>query len=501
MGLRLWRRFRIAPGVTVNLSKSGASVSIGARGAHVTFGRRGVRQTVGIPGTGVYYTEHTPWRDNTTGNGSEKETREVPLPMIENNPASQDFPESVDSSSSPTRTTFGSNLPVPAGRVRDPYTGRFIKQTGQAPTDRRGGITYVKVPFSTLGRSLALRYNPWGKTTVLPSIGLLPEIAEEAQTLRSETEFSEFVGKLIRRATEGLPDCPKHLCDGVVWAETGCCLKCNPGQVAHESHWVPPDDVDGKGHWAPGPRHGVLAKLRNGELRKLQLPSGKALWESNLWQKYYEDFQERMTDGNGDNYPGEAEDVDRVIWNRYLVEAEILEFMKCVWNRVGRYGDQVCYDPATRHVTFEEHTATFQRITNSRKLALFLGIVGLVAFFGLFLLVSTGNNYGLFQGNTEAVKPVAEQHTSKSGSPEGHNKGALRRYHRDAVNARSPASHPAAGSESNDSASGLLVLLLVAAVIVGVGWLFGLDPVTSLLVAIVAFAAGLVSGGRRRRRY
>ncbi|MBI3748931.1 MAG: DUF4236 domain-containing protein, partial [Chloroflexi bacterium] len=53
---RLWRRVRVAPGVTINLSKSGPSVSVGPRGAKMTFGRRGVRQTLGIPGTGLYAT-------------------------------------------------------------------------------------------------------------------------------------------------------------------------------------------------------------------------------------------------------------------------------------------------------------------------------------------------------------------------------------------------------------------------------------------------------------
>ena len=56
MGLRLFRRIRIAPGISLNLSKSGFSTSFGVRGAHVTVGPRGVRRTVGLPGTGVYYT-------------------------------------------------------------------------------------------------------------------------------------------------------------------------------------------------------------------------------------------------------------------------------------------------------------------------------------------------------------------------------------------------------------------------------------------------------------
>ena len=57
MGFRFFRRVRIAPGVHVNLSKSGGSVSIGPRGTALTVGTSGVRATAGIPGTGLYYTK------------------------------------------------------------------------------------------------------------------------------------------------------------------------------------------------------------------------------------------------------------------------------------------------------------------------------------------------------------------------------------------------------------------------------------------------------------
>jgi Protein of unknown function (DUF4236) len=58
--LRTWRRIRVAPGVTLNLSNRGVSTSIGPRGAHVTLGRNGVRETVGIPGTGLFLTKTIP---------------------------------------------------------------------------------------------------------------------------------------------------------------------------------------------------------------------------------------------------------------------------------------------------------------------------------------------------------------------------------------------------------------------------------------------------------
>jgi hypothetical protein len=59
MGIRFQRRIRIAPGLRLNLSRSGVSASVGRRGAWLTFGRRGTRTTVGLPGTGLSYTSKT----------------------------------------------------------------------------------------------------------------------------------------------------------------------------------------------------------------------------------------------------------------------------------------------------------------------------------------------------------------------------------------------------------------------------------------------------------
>lgn len=59
MPTRFFRRVHIAPGLTVNLSKTGASLSMGARGAHYTIGHGRRRTTVGIPGTGMYWTTYS----------------------------------------------------------------------------------------------------------------------------------------------------------------------------------------------------------------------------------------------------------------------------------------------------------------------------------------------------------------------------------------------------------------------------------------------------------
>ncbi|HEU0197603.1 MAG TPA: DUF4236 domain-containing protein [Nevskiaceae bacterium] len=57
MSLRFFRCIKIAPGLSLNLSKGGPSLSIGPRGMKYTIGASGQRYTVGLPGTGLYYTE------------------------------------------------------------------------------------------------------------------------------------------------------------------------------------------------------------------------------------------------------------------------------------------------------------------------------------------------------------------------------------------------------------------------------------------------------------
>jgi len=60
MPLRFWRRIGIIPGLTLNLSKSGASLSLGPPGAKLTISQRSTRLTLGIPGTGLFYTTTFP---------------------------------------------------------------------------------------------------------------------------------------------------------------------------------------------------------------------------------------------------------------------------------------------------------------------------------------------------------------------------------------------------------------------------------------------------------
>lgn len=54
MGVRFRRIARLAPGLRMNFSGSGASFSFGPHGTSVGVGKRGTHLNAGIPGTGLY---------------------------------------------------------------------------------------------------------------------------------------------------------------------------------------------------------------------------------------------------------------------------------------------------------------------------------------------------------------------------------------------------------------------------------------------------------------
>lgn len=59
MGFRFRKSVKIMPGVRLNFSKSGVSTTLGTRGASLNIKRgRKAKMTVGVPGTGLSYSEH-----------------------------------------------------------------------------------------------------------------------------------------------------------------------------------------------------------------------------------------------------------------------------------------------------------------------------------------------------------------------------------------------------------------------------------------------------------
>nr|WP_075723379.1 MULTISPECIES: DUF4236 domain-containing protein [Pseudomonas] len=53
MAIRIKKSLKIAPGVRLNISKSGVSTSVGMKGVTANISKKGTRLTGSIPGTGV----------------------------------------------------------------------------------------------------------------------------------------------------------------------------------------------------------------------------------------------------------------------------------------------------------------------------------------------------------------------------------------------------------------------------------------------------------------
>lgn len=62
MGIRFHKSARLAPGVRLNVSKTGPSLSLGPRGASVNVSRNGVRLTLALLGTGLGYVAQRSWK-------------------------------------------------------------------------------------------------------------------------------------------------------------------------------------------------------------------------------------------------------------------------------------------------------------------------------------------------------------------------------------------------------------------------------------------------------
>jgi hypothetical protein len=67
MGLRFHKSLKLIPGVRLNLSKGMPSVSVGGKGLTFNIGKKGAKTTVGLPGTGLSYSETTSYKNGSKG--------------------------------------------------------------------------------------------------------------------------------------------------------------------------------------------------------------------------------------------------------------------------------------------------------------------------------------------------------------------------------------------------------------------------------------------------
>lgn len=84
MTFRFKKSFKIAPGVKLNIGKSGIGVSTGIRGARIGINKKGAYTSVGVPGTGISSISYFP-------NNKDKKDTDLPIdnnitnPIIKNN--------------------------------------------------------------------------------------------------------------------------------------------------------------------------------------------------------------------------------------------------------------------------------------------------------------------------------------------------------------------------------------------------------------------------------
>lgn len=97
MGFRFKKVIKIAPGVKLNISKSGVSTSFGGRGASLNVGKNGVKGTLGIPGSGLSYSKQL-MSNSTRIPHSQSQPLPVPADIILNE---QGKPVFVDGYNSP----------------------------------------------------------------------------------------------------------------------------------------------------------------------------------------------------------------------------------------------------------------------------------------------------------------------------------------------------------------------------------------------------------------
>lgn len=55
MSIRFRKRFKLVPGVYLNIGKTGISISVGRPGVSLNVSKKGLTGTVGLPGTGLSY--------------------------------------------------------------------------------------------------------------------------------------------------------------------------------------------------------------------------------------------------------------------------------------------------------------------------------------------------------------------------------------------------------------------------------------------------------------
>ncbi len=84
MGLRFRKGVKLFPGIRLNVTKHGlSSFTIGGRGLTYNIGKKGTRGTVGLPGSGLSYSEYSSYKKPAKATQIDPETGEILAPTKE----------------------------------------------------------------------------------------------------------------------------------------------------------------------------------------------------------------------------------------------------------------------------------------------------------------------------------------------------------------------------------------------------------------------------------
>lgn len=70
MGFNFRKSFKVAPGIKLNVSKSGLSTTVGKKGFTVSHGKKGTRLNASIPGAGIFYQTSLTSKKSTNNNNN-----------------------------------------------------------------------------------------------------------------------------------------------------------------------------------------------------------------------------------------------------------------------------------------------------------------------------------------------------------------------------------------------------------------------------------------------
>lgn len=109
VAFRFFRRIRLAPGLSLNLSKRARRCRFGTRGAKITAGTSGIRRTLSLPGIGLWYTEKV-GGGSWSGRGRSRAGAGRPT-------ADGEMPPKVRVRSQPRARSVSSTAPAPSSWV------------------------------------------------------------------------------------------------------------------------------------------------------------------------------------------------------------------------------------------------------------------------------------------------------------------------------------------------------------------------------------------------